>query len=137
MSQENSAASNFEAASRIKLRFATGRGLVSVEDLWDMPLTGTFSLNDVAKDLHRLLKDAEETDFVKKATKVNEELQLGFDVVKHVIDVRVAEAEEAKNAAAKRAQKQKLLGLIAEKQDDALKGASIDELNAMVEECNG
>jgi len=76
-------------------------------------------------------------DFVKKATKVNEELQLGFDVVKHVIDVRVAEAEEAKNAAAKRAQKQKLLGLIAEKQDDALKGASIDELNAMVEECNG
>ncbi len=40
----------FEEASKLKLRFETTRGLVAVEDLWDIPLIGNngFSLDILA-----------------------------------------------------------------------------------------
>lgn len=126
----------FEKATRLKLRFETVVGDLTVEDLWDLPLTsrtGRANLDDLARGLHRELKEAEETSFVVKASAADERLQLAFDVVKRVIDVRLAEAEAEKLAGENRARKQKLLSLIAEKQDESLKASSVEELQAMVE----
>lgn len=128
----------FERASRRKLLILTSNGHASVEDLWDMPLTTRgggafrFSLDEVTKRLSRELREreSEPESFVLKTRRksaVEEDLQLSFDVVK------LAEAEEARTAAEKREKKQRLLGLIAEKQDDKLKGATEEELAAMVE----
>ena len=59
----------FEQASRLKLRFTTARGSLSVEDLWDLPLTSTTgkpNLDDIAKSLNRELRaTSEETSFVE------------------------------------------------------------------------
>ena len=125
----------FEKASRLKIRFATTLGVISTEDLWDLPLTShrSVSLDDIARSLHREIKDSAEESFVTKATAADEKLQLGFDIVKHVIEVKLAEREVAATAAAKKAEKQKLLSLIAEKQEGALKEKSVEELQAMVE----
>ena len=44
----------FEKASRLKLRFSTSIGMLSAEDLWDLPLSsrnGTANLDDVARNL--------------------------------------------------------------------------------------
>lgn len=125
----------FEKAARLKLRFDTSKGNLTVEDLFDLPLTSTngrANLNDIAKGLNRELKATEEEDFVNNTTKGNEVLQLKFDIVKHVIEVRKAENEAAKTAADRKEKKQRLLELIAKKQDQDLEGKSVEELNAMV-----
>jgi hypothetical protein len=124
----------FEKASRLKLRFNTPKGVLAVEDLWDLPLSSarTVSLDDLAKALNRALKESEEESFVAKASKKNEELQLSFDVVKHVIAVKLAERDaESKRLEAKE-KKERILAIIADKQDEQLKSATLEELQNMV-----
>ena len=126
----------FEQALRTKLRFSTPRGLVTTEDLWDLPLSsaaGKPNLDDVARDLYKMLKDEEEVSFVQTATEKNPSAKLGFEVVKHVISVKLAEREANRLAADKAAQKQKIMAIIAQKQDEALTGKSLEELTAMVD----
>jgi len=125
----------FEKAIRNKLRFDTNRGMVTTEDLWDMPLThGTgFSLDNIAKDLHREI-EAEEKSFVEENTKENELLALGFDVVKHVIKVKLEEQKAVKKAMETRERKAKILAIMADKQDESLKESSMDDLQKMLDE---
>ena len=126
----------FEKASRLKLRFDTTQGTLTVEDLWALPLTtervGRASLDEIAKSINRAVKATAEESFVAKATKQNEELTLALELVKHVIEVKQAENEAARTAADKREQKQKLLEMIAKKKDGELEGKSVEELEAMV-----
>lgn len=126
---------DFEKATRLKLRFTTSQGILSAEDLWDIPLTttrGNCNLNDIAKGLNRELKAAGEEDFVNKPTAANALIQLKFDLVKHVIAVRLAENEAARVAVERKEKKQRLLEIIAHKQDQELEGKSVEELTAMV-----
>ena len=125
----------FEQAARLKLRFDSPKGLLTTEDLWDLPLTSArgANLNDIAKGLNRELKNAAEEDFVNPTVKPDVVPQLKFDVVKRVIDVRLAENEAARLTAERRDKKDRLLELIARKQDESLAAKSVEELQAMVE----
>ena len=124
----------FEKASRMKLRFDTLRGRLSVEDLWELPLIGgDICLDEIAKHLHRNLKDSEEESFVVKTTKANAKLELQFEIVKHIIAVRIDEKEAAENAKAIREKKQKILAIIAEKETENLKDSSVDDLKKLLE----
>lgn len=128
----------FEQAARLAIRFDTPKGQVTAEDLFNLPLTslsGRANLDDLAKDLHREIRSsAEETSFVHPAsTGVDVETQLKFDIVKHVIGVRVAERDAAATEQKRKEEKQKILALIADKQDEALRGKSLEELQAMVQ----
>ena len=62
----------FEQASRSKFRFNSSQGLLTTEDLWDLPLTSTryANLNDIAKELNRTLKATAEEDFVGQGAAV-------------------------------------------------------------------
>lgn len=126
----------FEKATRLKLRFSTPQGDLSVEDLWDLPLTSASAsranLNSIAKAVSRKLKDEGDEDFVTPQPKANEVLQLKLEIVKHVIHAKQQEREEADAAVAKREQKERLLELIQRKQDQVLEGKSLEELTAMV-----
>lgn len=127
----------FEKATRIKVRFDTPKGMLAVEDLWDLPLTssvGKANLDDIARDLHKQLRSGDDISFVTPETKTNELLQMKFDLVKHVIDARVAENATAAAAKDRAEKKQKLMQLIADKQDETLKGKSVDELQKMLAE---
>lgn len=127
----------FEKAVRLKLRFETPTGSLSVEDLWDLPLTSTTkkaNLDDLAIHLNRTLKDTTTESFVKKSTHKNEELQLKFDVVRHIITVRLAENETEALKRTNAERKQKLLAILAEKQDADLKGKSTEELQKLINE---
>jgi hypothetical protein len=124
----------FEKAARLKLRFETCQGCLSAEDLWDLPLTsnrGRANLDEIAIALHGQLQRSS-VSFVNDDDKPNELIQLRFDVVKHVIDVRKAENKAAADAHAKAEQKQKLLGILARKQDEELEGKTREELEAMI-----
>ena len=125
----------FEKASRLKLRFDTTKGALSVEDLWDLPLRGNgISLNSVAKFLNQKIKTESEDDFVSPITKANTDLELQFALAKHVIAVRLAEASAAAEIRERREKKQKLLEIISRKQDAALEQAPVEDLEKMLAE---
>lgn len=124
----------FEQASRQAFRFATPKGHLTVEDLWQLPLTSTTgraNLDDIAKDLRKQL-DSTAVSFVTDTTPVNKVYQAQFDIVLHIIKVRLAEAEAATKAAETREKKQKIMAIIERKSDEALSAASIEDLQAML-----
>jgi len=128
----------FEQASRAKLRFMSPKGALTVEDLWDLPLTsatGKPNLDAIGVSLMKAVKESSETlSLVNPGTADagKSEMMLAFNVVKHIIDVRLAESKAASEARAKTETKQKLLEIIAKKQDSELEGKTLDELKAMV-----
>jgi hypothetical protein len=122
----------FELATKVKLRFSY-RGEVSVEDLWDLPLT---ELNAIAKKTNAEIKTLEgEEDFISgvQVSKPLEFAKLRLDILKHIITVKLDERDERAKAKEKVAQKAKILELINRKQDEALQGKSLDELNLMLD----
>lgn len=120
----------FEQATRQKLRFTLDTMTVNVEDLWDLKLTGKNSLDNLAKNINKQLKEAGEESFVVEKSSADTELQLMFDVVKYIIDVRLAEVKAAQQKAKIAKQKQKLLQLKARKEDEALEGLSVEDIDA-------
>lgn len=125
----------FEKASRLKLRVNTIKGLITVEDLWDLPLTATTSkvnLNEIAKSLHSELKNSDEVSFVETVVSKDTVTQLTFDIVKHIIGVRLAENAAAATARDNKNRREKILEMIAKKEDENLLSSSADELRAML-----
>lgn len=125
---------NFETATRRKLRFQTTKGNLSIEDLWDVPLT---VLDEAYKGLSRQIREAEDDSLLTKRDSGVEEASLKRDLVKHVVQVRQAEAEAKTARAARRQQAARVRELIAQKQDEALAGKSTDELNTLLAELEG
>jgi len=127
----------FQKASQLKLRFTTPRGNLTTEDLWDLPLlalNGGPCLDDLAKALNRELKASEEESFVKPKTSSNTALGLKLEIVKRVIEVKLEEIAVRELVAERKLKKERLLGLIAEKEDDKLKKTSLAELRRQVAE---
>ena len=123
----------FEYATRNKVRFSF-RGLISVEDLWDLSLT---NLDSIYKGLNKQSKQSEEESLLNIKTQKDELLNVQIEIVKHIVSVKLAEKEAREKASAKKAQKQKIMSIIAAKQDEALQNSSIDELQKMLDELDG
>lgn len=121
----------FKQASKLKLRFQTNRGVLSLEQLWDLSQT---DLANAIKAVKKVLKtgDDDELSFLESTKVVDVENQLRFDILKDVYLTKKKEAEESRDAAANKAHNQKILSLIAEKQEEGLKGKSIEELEALL-----
>lgn len=98
----------FEQASRKKLRFETSRGQLTVEQLWDLALTGQVSLDSIAIDLNTQLTNLPPVSFVTDSATNDPVLTLKFDIIKQVIATRVEENKK-KSAAQEVAQQRKLL----------------------------
>lgn len=124
----------FERAIKKKYRFESFRGLLNVEDLYDLPLTSTGPcLDDVARRLNKAINEHQES-FVVKSVSINKELQDKFDIVKYIIDIKLAEADKRKKSAERKALREKLLTAIAEKEDASLMTKSVASLRKMVDE---
>lgn len=128
----------FEQASRIKVRFDSGQGMLTVEDLWDLPLTHKtrVSLDGVAKKVNKDLKESQEESFVVSTSTTNKIHQLKMDIVKHVIGVRLEEAKEVEERQQKAIQKQKIMEVIQRKKDEDLESKSMEELEALLNQAN-
>jgi hypothetical protein len=120
----------FEQATRQKRRFKSNRGLLTTEDLWDLPLE---ELDSIAISLFKVLKDEDEVSFIKERKDELFSVKLNFDVVKHIIDTRLAEQQAEKSRADLKQREQKLLRLIEMKQEEKLQSKSEEELWAELE----
>lgn len=119
----------FEIATRNKIRVHTGNMLVSVEDLWDLPLTSKRlgSLEEAWKILNQAIKEYGEESFINNSS-VPKDMTVAKAVVEHIITVRQAE-NEAKIAKQKTAQtRQMLQEAIAKKEQEDLMLGSVEEL---------
>jgi hypothetical protein len=125
----------FDKASRLKLRFTSHKGDLTVEDLWDLPLTsatGKPNLDSIAVDLFNQVKETATVSFVNTPAKADETVQLKLDIAKHIIETRLVENATRNAAAANAEKKQNLLALISKKENEHLEGQSLEELLAMV-----
>lgn len=121
----------FNKASRMKLRFSH-KGLCTVEDLWDIPLD---SLDSMFQELNGQVKaQSGLVSLLTQTSTKNEELDLKIGLIRHIVGVRLAEVQSNQDSVLRKAKKQKILSLIEDKQDENLRGKSLDELKALLEE---
>ena len=124
----------FEYATRRKLRFNMSKGVIMTEDLWDLSLE---SLNTLAKSLNRKIKESEEEDFIGKTKiKSNQEkdLEVQFEIVKHVINVKLEERDKRKASVEKAEKLRRLRDKLEAAQDKELDQKSAEDLQKMIEE---
>ena len=127
----------FEQAARKKLRFASSVGDLTAEQLWDLPLThkSRASLNELAIATAKELRDLGDFSFVEVDPDPRREiLTLQLDIQKRVIEVKMAEAALAQEAARRAERKQKILEALEKLEGSELATKSRDELLA---ELNG
>ena len=119
----------FEGAVRAKYRFPF-KGQITTEDLWDLSLQ---DLDRVFKALNAEAKQSQEESLLKVRDKQAETLERKIEIVKHIVAVKQAEIIVIKEAADRKAQKQRIMEIIAKKEDDALQNMSLEELQRMAE----
>lgn len=126
----------FEQATRNKLRFESTKGPLSVEQVWDAPLTSRngFSLDDIAKQAKRELDALSEESFVEQVSPLKSVAVLKLEVVKHIISVKLAEKEVASKRAERAELRRQLTEALAEKQSDAIKNMSTEEIQKRLKE---
>lgn len=119
----------FEVAVRSKMRFPF-KGVVSVEDLWDLSVK---DLDSVFKTLNSQVKQAKEESLLDTKSKEDEVLDFQIEIVKYIVKVKQEEEVARLNARVKREQKQKIMSILSVKQDEDLQNKSAEELQAMLE----
>lgn len=120
---------NYKSASQQKLRFQTNRGLLSTEQLWDLSLD---ELDALAVSLEAQHKESGKKSFLVKSSVKDKTAKLRFDIVLDVLNTKADEAQALTEAQEIKAHNEKIITLIAEKQDESLKGKSIKQLKAML-----
>lgn len=116
----------FEYAIRNKLRFPY-KGTISVEDLWDLSVT---ELDSIFKVLNKKAKTAEEESLLATKTKEDEALTVQISIIKYIVATKLAEKEAKEKEKEIKAENQKIMSIIAMKEDEELHNMSIEQLKA-------
>ncbi len=122
-----------------KWRFPSKRGPLTIEDLFDLPLTKNNGLNldTVAIEINKQLQEKQgSTSFVEstveKSAEINK-LDTMLEIVKTIIKQRQDEHEYKLNKAALDSKRKELQRLIDQKQNEALASLSVDELQQQLD----
>ncbi|MBQ3473369.1 MAG: hypothetical protein IJH35_04830 [Methanobrevibacter sp.] len=112
-------------ALKNKYRFEY-KGLINVEDLFDINLEG---LDQIYRDLKKVENDLQSDSLLDaNENPLKKETENKINIVKNIFEIKVEEIEQAKIALAKKAQREKILAIIENKQDQELSEKSIKEL---------
>lgn len=117
----------FVMATRRKFRFPF-KGMVSVEDLWDLSVK---NLDTIFKALKAEARQANEESLLTTKSIADTELDAKIEIIKYIVMVKQEEAAHREQLAANREQMRRIDEIIAAKQDQALQDKSIEELLAL------
>lgn len=120
----------FEVATRTKMRFPF-KGMISVEDLWDLSVQ---NLDKVFKALNSQRKEAQEESLLNVKSSEDEVLDTQIAIVKYIFDVKLDEQVARVKAAENKEKKQKIMTLMAKKDDEAMENMSKEELQKLLDE---
>ncbi len=126
----------FKKASKKKLRFNTNRGVLSVEQLWDLSKDEIRQLvikaREAAKKSSGEVADTELSFLDTPKAKATDD-ELRFEILKDIYLTKKSAEEKAQKRAEIKENNKKILDLIARKQDEALEKKSISQLEKMLE----
>ena len=120
----------FEVATRTKMRFPF-KGMISVEDLWDLSVQ---NLDKVFKTLNSQRKEAQEESLLNVRSSENEVLDTQIEIVKYIVNVKLEEQAARVKAAENKEKKQKIMALMAKKDDEAMENMGKEELQKLLDE---
>lgn len=118
----------FEKANEQKIRFEYN-GLISVEDLYDLSVE---DLDSIYKKLSVEKKNLSEDSLLKDKKSETTTLDLKIEIITYIVNLKLDKAKKQKELADKKLQKEKLMSILAKKQDSELEGKSVDELKDMI-----
>lgn len=122
----------FEIATRNRYRF-NYKGVMTVEDLWSLRVE---DLDAIFKMLNRQKKTADEDSLLATKSAEDQDLANKIDIVRYIVSVKLAEAADRVSAAEKKAQRDKIMEIVAKKKDKALEDMGIEDLMKKLEELN-
>lgn len=122
----------FEIATRNRYRF-NYKGVMTVEDLWSLRVE---DLDAIFKMLNHQKKTADEDSLLATKSAEDQDLANKIDIVRYIVSVKLAEAAERVSAAEKKAQRDKIMEIVAKKKDKALEDMGIEDLMKKLEELN-
>lgn len=120
----------FEFATRSKMRFPF-KGQISVEDLWDLRVE---DLDTVFKTLNKQIKQTKEESLLATKTTEDTILDTKIAIVKYIFDVKVQETNTRLLEKERKEKKQKIMSILATKQEQELQNKSVEELQKMLDE---
>lgn len=120
----------FELATRYKFRFPF-KGMISVEDLWDLSVE---NLDTVFKCINAEMKKTKEESLLNTKSKDDEVLEMKIKIVKYIVEVKQKEKEEREKMFLNKERNQKIMSIIAAKQDEELQNMSVEELQKLLVE---
>lgn len=120
----------FEYATKNRLRFPY-KGSQSVEDLWTLSVE---ELDKLFKTLNAKAKQMGEESLLDVKNDEETVLEVQIAIVKHIVTVKLAEKAAREKAVENKAKKQKILGILAAREDKILENTTDEALRKMLAE---
>ncbi len=121
----------YKAAAKQRLRFKTGQGELSVEQLFQLSIG---ELDALAVSLDEAHNQSAKKSFVIKKTGKDKTAKLRFDIVIDVLNTKVEAAAAAAERQEIKEHNNKIIAAISEKQEGELKNKSLKQLQGMLRE---
>lgn len=118
----------FEIATRRKYRFATNKGSLSVEDLWDLSST---QLDATYRAMTKELREQGGESLMQKDYD-NTVLADKIEIIKHIFLVKQEEIAARKAAEENRNKRQRIMEILEQKRDASLQNMSEEDLQKML-----
>lgn len=120
----------FEIASRSKFRYPY-KGFITTEDLWDL---SPAQLDVVYKALNKELAETKEVSLMHNVTDKEKDIQVKLDIVLYIYNYKEQMVTNARMELERSAKKQRILDILARKQEDTLEHMSEDDLKKMLDD---
>ena len=120
----------FALLTKQKIRFMSPRGPLSVEDLWDLPLTSTtgLSLDIISTTVLTEQDNVPRKSLVVKTSKEDKIVNAKIEVLKYIIQTKQEELEAKELAKTNSVKRQQILEALSELETGELKSKSKEEL---------
>ena len=118
----------FMEATRKKMRFPSTKGMLTVEDLWDLN-------NNALNEVYMQLKSEKKEDdglLPSSNSAYNQEIDVKLEIIRCIYDSKVYAQKVQESNEIRRQQKEKIKEILKDREDGALRNKSTEELEEML-----
>jgi hypothetical protein len=124
---------DYKQATKLRLRFDTEKGVLSIEQLWDL---NRAQLSRTIRSVKETIIEQDDDDlaFLEDSSRTVDSIdKLKFEILKDIYITKKEEAEDLINARKRKEHNERIMTLIQEKKEGQLKDKSVEELEAMLQ----